>query len=234
MENSSFGRLIGVLVAPEKTFRSIAERPTWVVALVVLTLFAVGVGLLATAKIDMEDVIRTRIEQSNRELSEAEMDQAIEIGERFRYVGPAVAVIIAPIMFVIMAAVFLLAINLLGGSLTFKSSLSTSLYGLVPSGVVSGLLAIPVILSKAEIDAEMAQGGRFLASSLAYLAPEETSPVMLSLLGSVDIFSIWALVLLTMGYSIVGNVSKQTWATVTVVLWLAWIGIKVGFTALFN
>ena len=38
MENSSFGRLIGVLVSPGKTFRSIAERPTWGVALVVFML----------------------------------------------------------------------------------------------------------------------------------------------------------------------------------------------------
>ena len=43
MNDSSFGRLIGVLVAPGKTFRSIAERPTWVVApLVLLVLLAAG------------------------------------------------------------------------------------------------------------------------------------------------------------------------------------------------
>src|SRR5688572_32534991 len=38
MESSSFGRLIGVLVSPVKTFAAIAERPTWLVAFLVVVL----------------------------------------------------------------------------------------------------------------------------------------------------------------------------------------------------
>jgi hypothetical protein len=41
--DSGFGRLIGVLVSPGKTFESIARRPTWLVPLLVLV--AVGAGV---------------------------------------------------------------------------------------------------------------------------------------------------------------------------------------------
>ena len=48
MEDSSFGRLIGVLVSPGKTFRSIAERPAWLVPfLVLMVLSLVAKSMLA-------------------------------------------------------------------------------------------------------------------------------------------------------------------------------------------
>ena len=48
LEDSSAGRLIGVLVSPVKTFQSIAARPTWAVALIVLALLGAGIGQLST------------------------------------------------------------------------------------------------------------------------------------------------------------------------------------------
>ena len=44
MEDSSFGRLLGVFVAPGKTFRSLAARPTWALPLLVLSLTSAGFG----------------------------------------------------------------------------------------------------------------------------------------------------------------------------------------------
>ncbi len=64
MENSSFGRLIGVLVSPLKTFASIAERPTWLVAFLVVALAPAIPGFLAVPKVDWEEVARTQIENS--------------------------------------------------------------------------------------------------------------------------------------------------------------------------
>src|SRR5947209_6238443 len=45
LEDSSLGRLIGVLVSPVKTFQSIAARPTWVAALLVLVVLGIPVVL---------------------------------------------------------------------------------------------------------------------------------------------------------------------------------------------
>ena len=70
MQESSFGRLVGVLISPGKTFEAIAARPTWVVAMVVLVIVGVSVGTLMSGKIDYEDVIRQSLEQQNRQLGE--------------------------------------------------------------------------------------------------------------------------------------------------------------------
>ena len=50
LEDSSAGRVIGALVSPVKTFRSLAERPTWGVALVVLLVISTLVGVLANGR----------------------------------------------------------------------------------------------------------------------------------------------------------------------------------------
>ena len=57
LEDSSFGRLFGVLFSPGKTFRSIAGRPTWGVALVVLVLSAALVALISGKRTDYRDMI---------------------------------------------------------------------------------------------------------------------------------------------------------------------------------
>ena len=58
MKDSSWGRLVGVLVAPGETFRSIAERPTWLPPLLVLTLLGGAVGLVLQMRTDPEEMVR--------------------------------------------------------------------------------------------------------------------------------------------------------------------------------
>ena len=79
MESSAFGRLIGVLVAPQKTFRSIAERPTWLVAFLVLALSPLLGGLVAKPKIDWEEVARHQIERSGADIPREAAEQQIEM-----------------------------------------------------------------------------------------------------------------------------------------------------------
>jgi hypothetical protein len=102
----------------------------------------------------------------------------------------------------------------------------------VPFGVAA-LIGIPVALARDTISMEDAQGGQFLQSSLAALASEETGHVVKALLTSVDLFSIWAIVLLALGCRIVGKVSKgAAWGSVLAV-WAIGILIKVGMAAVF-
>ena len=60
MENSSFSRFIDVLVSPVKTFASIAARPTWLVAFLVVAIVPAISGFLVVPKIDWREVARTR------------------------------------------------------------------------------------------------------------------------------------------------------------------------------
>src|SRR6476659_8407698 len=110
MENSSFGRLIGALFSPGKTFRSIAERPTWGVALVALLVVGTLSGVLANKRIDpndMRQMIEERMEkQGGQKPSAEQLDRAAEIGQKWGSIVVWLAPIFSVLAYLIMALLF--------------------------------------------------------------------------------------------------------------------------------
>lgn len=232
MSDSSIGRVAGVLFSPTRTFEAIRERPTWLVALVVLVLLGVAAGAMLGQKIDWEEVAREQLAQSGRQISEQDMERAISVtetlGSAMVYAGPLV---FGPLAYLLMALLFWVMLKLLGGEFSYKTSFATTLHGLMPNAV-SALLTMPVILSRNELDMDQVNTGTLLASNLGAFAPEETSNIMRTLLASVDVFSIWSVVLLTIGFSVVGSVSRGKAAATVIALWIVYILIKIGGAAL--
>lgn len=235
MENSSFGRLVGVLAAPRRTFAAIAQRPTVLVAMVVLLAIGTAAVFAAYSRIDIAEATRSQLEARGTEVSPEQLEQMIDVGERFWWIQPLVfGLIFGPIAYLLTAAAFLLLLRLSGGELSFEQSLSTSLHAFMPQAV-AGLLAIPVVLARAEIDPQEMQTGGLLASHLGVFAPEDASPVLASLLSSIDVFSLWTIVLLVLGYGLVARVSRTAATVVTLVLWALYVLIfKVGMVAAFT
>jgi hypothetical protein len=234
MENSSFGRLLGVLFAPGKTFRSIAERPTWLVALLVLAVASAAVGYVAAQRTDYRDVMIQSARAKGGDVDEARMEPGIEMMEK---AGPAISAVTTPVfvtlVVLIAALLYWLAFKLVGSDFSYKSSLSVTLYAGVPA-ILSLLLSIPVILSKESItyaDVKQSGGGSFLQSNLAFLAPEDAPSWLTALYGSLDFFALWGLVLSIIGYR---ALSRKPTGTVTVtvfVIWLIFVGVRVGLAA---
>ena len=227
MENSSFGRLVSVLIAPGKTFRSIAERPTWGVALIVLLVLTAGTTMLFFQKLDFEDMVRQQMAEQGRELPP---EAAGQLG-MMRGCAMGAALGFPVIFYFGVPLLFWGAFTLLGGTLNYKTSLATALHAMMPAAV-GALLSIPVLLGRAEVSAEEAQAGSVLASNLAQFAPDGASPMLIALLASFDVFTIWMVVLLVIGYHIVAKVSKGKAAAVVLGLWLVAILLKVGMAAL--
>lgn len=237
MNDSAWGRLIGVLFAPEKTFRSIAERPTWLPPLVVLGVLAVIAGWAVQQRSDPAEMAKLQMKQMERlgiELSEqqrAEMEEKMaEQDPTKQKIGLAFAPLAVAVGIVILAALFLAAFKLFGSDIGFKQSLAAAGYAFMPSAVAS-LINIPLILSRPSISAEQVMSGGVLVSSLRPLAPEG-SAVLASLLGSLDFFSLWCLVLFIFAYRAAARVSTTTAAGTVISLWLIWVLGKLGFVAI--
>lgn len=232
MENSSFGRLFGVLFAPGKTFRSIAERPTWLVALLALMIVTGGVWYVAGSRIDFRETIPESIRQSGKEVPQEQLEPQIEFMEKFgSYLyGFSVPFVVA-FFCLFFALIYWLAFKLLGSEFSYKSSLSVALYASVPV-LVSALLSLPVILSKPSLGFNDIKTGSFLASNLAFLAPEDAPNWVIAALASLDFFSLWSLVLTIVGFRAVSRLSTQAVATTAIVIWLIGVGLRVGWAAL--
>jgi hypothetical protein len=236
MENSAFGRLLGVLVAPLKTFASIAERPTWLAAFLVLALAPAIPTFLVVPKVDWEEVTRTQLESNPQtaELSREQMDEAVARGAKFApffaYAAPGFVAVGLLLLGLVCWGIF----NLAGGQASFPRSMAVVSHGFMPV-VVSSLLAIPVILGVDKIEIEDLKADTLIKSNLAVFAPEGASAAMLKLLSKIDVFSIWALVLLILGFSQVTKVKRGVAAAVVLLLWaIFWVGMPVGLAALFG
>lgn len=227
MEESSFGRLLSVLWSPGATFESIRRRPTWAVALVALLVMATSVGVLVTQRLDMEGAIRDQMEARGQQLSDEEIERGAKIA---KWVGSGFNIVIVPIGFLLIALCFLVLVNLLGGEIDFVGSLSTTLHGFVPYGV-SLLLSIPVVLGRETISVESAQRG-LLLSNLGALVSDDSSLPLIALLGCIDLFTIWTVCLLAIGFRITSGATRGAAAGAVVLLWGLWIAGRVGMAAL--
>ncbi len=226
------GRVLGALVAPGDTFRSLAARPTWAAPLAVMVLLVVAAGWMATARIDMAQLIRHQVETSGSQLSAEQVDQRIETMKKLEpYLAVFQGVIAAPALYLLCALLFWVGFKLVGSEMGYKAAFATVLYGLLPLGV-EALLSVPVLWNRAILTQDEARNLTYLADNLAAFAPEGTGRVALALLGSVNLFSIWSIVLLVFGYSIVARVSRGVAATVVAAVWLLGIAVKVALVAL--
>ena len=231
MESSPLGRLVSVLTSPGKTFAALKENPTWLFALVVLILIGVVTTAMASAKVDYPQMIRDSIEAQGREVPEAQLEGIIDLYEKFGPVLSMLGVAAGVVGYLLIAVLFLVALKLFGGSLSFGQSFSTTVHAMMPQAI-KGILSIPVILGRSSFSYEDLKSGSILKSNLGAVAGEETGPLVLALLSSLDVFTLWSVSLLIIGFSIVGKVSKGTAAMATLALWLIWILIKIGLASL--
>ncbi|HEY0514118.1 MAG TPA: YIP1 family protein [Thermoanaerobaculia bacterium] len=237
LEDSSFGRVIGALVSPGRTFRSLAERPTWGVALAIILVVSTLVGVLANQRIDPNDMrkmVQQRLEKSQGgQATPEQVDRAVEIGQKISAVTIWLIPIFVVLVYLIVAVLFWGAFRFFGGSdFSYKASFATAVHAFLP-GMVAALLALPLILTRPHISIKEAQGG-VLASNLGAFAPDSMGPALRTLLSSLDFFSIWTLCLLVIGYRATARVSAATAAVTAVVLWAVYVGCRVGMAALFQ
>jgi hypothetical protein len=225
MKDSSWGRLWRVLVKPGETFAAIAERPTWGAALAVLVLASGAATLVLFNRFDVMEMMRQQMASQHQAVPPGMERNAALFKGCFEVIG-----ILAPVVVTLISAAVFLVFNLLGGRIDYRTSFAVTLHASMPS-VVRALLMIPVALSRATLTLPQVQGG-LLRSNLAFLAPEGAGRPLVTLLTSLDLFTLWTLVLLAIGYRIAARVSRATAAVTVVLLWALLVAVGVGFAAL--
>lgn len=140
--------------------------------------------------------------------------------------------VVAPIIYLLCAAILMVCFKLVGGEIDFRTSWAASLHGWMPMAVLA-LLIVPVVIGQSEVSAEAVNSGKFLSSHLGIFAPEGASKALKALLSSLDFFTLWTLFTMSVAYKHAARVSMGTSATVVTGLWLLWVGVKVGLALIF-
>ena len=236
MKDSSFGRILGVLVSPGETFRSIAERPTWIPPFLVLVLLGFAVALVVQLRTDPEEMVRGQMAMLKMDISEEQLNEAIDQAENqstaTKVALTAVGVVVQVAIYALVALLFWVGFKMFGSEMDYVGSLATTLHGFMPLAV-SSLLNLPIMLSRPSLTFEEVRSGGVLVSSLKALAPEDASTLTEALLGSFDLFTIWTLVLFTIGFKAMAKVSTAVASGIVILYWLVYVGGKLAFTAAF-
>ena len=217
-----FARMVGVLVSPGRTFASIARRPDWVVPLVVLLIITIAASLVFVQRVDFGSMIRQQIEQ-RKDMSPDQADRAVRMGtavaKTFAYFSP----VITAIIFVIIAAVLLLASRLFGGEGNFRQAFSTTLYAWIPN-IIKTIVLTVVIFAKGHVDPLKVETA--VRSNLGFLSDPTTHPMAFAVLSSADLFTLWTLVLFIIGLAAFSRLSTVKAATIVICLWLVTVFFK--------
>jgi hypothetical protein len=215
--------LLATLTAPERGLEAVVTRSRSLTALLAATLISLLVALVTVPHLDFSDRadLGTGPEaaaMTQHQLEEAQA-QAAKIGAIGGYAGagfgPAFAILGT-------ALCCWLAFRVAGTKPGLKATVAVSAHALLPL-FLSQILIVPAVLLKAPLPA--GDLGRLLPSSLAALLPYQASPVALAAAASLDVFSIWALVLLVLGMARVAGATRLRAGAVVTILWLAQVAV---------
>jgi hypothetical protein len=143
------------------------------------------------------------------------------------------APILGVIVYLILAGIFMLLYLLMQAHLKFKKALSVTIWGVAPASIVQQILCIFILFLKEPYTVESTSG--IVMSNLGFAIDSKAHPALHSLLASLDIFSIWMIILLSIGFAAISDkkLTRGKAATGIVILWAIFVLGRMGFRALF-
>jgi hypothetical protein len=214
-------RLLGVFYEPGKVFADVAERPRWLVPVIVSILLAVSLTYAISTHVGWDQTIRQAFANNSRvaDLPADQREQLVARSTKFASIIGWVGAIIFPPLFVLIVAGVLTGIfnGLLGTELKFTQMFGITAYAFLVRGLYNLLLILLLYLKPPE-DFNI-QVSPF--SPAAYMNRQENPKWLMSLAGSLDLFTIWTIVLLAIGFSVAAKKLSFSKALISIAIpWL--------------
>ncbi len=226
--------LANIWFEPARVFEQVARTPRWWVPLILVILVAMIFTTVFTRHVGWETFIRHEIE-SNPRLESMTPDQREKVIEMQLRIAPIMGFAGVPAsiatMAVVIAAVLMLVFKyLLDSACSFAQALGVVSWSMLP-GVLHSLAAILVmlLLPADEFDLKNPVG-----TNLGYYLSPESSAWMKSLLSSIDFFSLWTILLLATGMSILTRKSWGSALGTILIPWGLYVVVKTAFAAVFG
>ena len=191
-------RIVGVVFSPRRTFEGIVAAPRWLGMLLVLMFLLAGAtfAFLSTEK-GRQAVLEQQVsmmESFGRPVTDemyARMEQGMSLA---RYTGAGGQLVSVPIMYLIISAIlFAIFTAATGGQATFKQVFTVATHSGAVT-IVQQLFAMP------SNDVKGSMSSPTNVAALLPMLPEKS--FLTYLLGTIDVFIIWWLVVLAIGLAV--------------------------------
>lgn len=224
-EKGFIQRWIDIYFSPQAAYESIDRKPDWVVPLLVVALIA-AVSTFILFPVIVETQIQQLVDKQGMSYEDAQSQ--VQQGEVFiKYIGPIGAIISTFVIAFIVAGAFFLVNNfLLGGESPYKKVLSVYSYTTLGIQTVGTIIAVPVMLAKNSFDVPF--------SPAAFLSADMKEDFIYKFLSKFDLFTIWMVVLLIIGFGVIYKFSRGKAATAVVGLWIIWIFVSIALSNVFG
>jgi len=235
---SQWQRVANIFTAPSKTFEDIkrGNRSWWMPFLIYVILgyvffwavdSKIGMRQVVENQIHLSPKSEERMSQLTPEQRETQLKISTYVTEGIFFGSPVVLLIMGAVISMVLMG----TINFgFGGRARFGSIFSVWIYAMLPS-VIKTLLGVIVIF--AGTAPESFNVKNFAPTNLgAFLNPADTNPALYSLATSLDIITIWTLVLVGIGTALVAGVKRSSgyiasfgWWAIVVLIGLGWAAL---------
>lgn len=216
------GRLSGIYFSPSETFPIIGKAPKFVLAMILTGIIAAISSAALTNRIGMENLVRKQMEPMVERgwMTQEQADLAIQQsttgtrGTISKVQGPVFAAIGFCIMILAITALFKLISMIVGAENDFKPLLGVTAWTFLAISILSTALFIIVIYLKPPDDIDLFNPiGSNLGAVIGMVV--DKPPKFLTALASwIDVFGIWRIALLSIGYAAVSRKLKAGTAAI--------------------
>ncbi len=230
---SQVGRVVNTFVAPSKTFTDIRRSASWWLPWLLVSVFSMAFMLTIGQKIGWDQVARAEVSRSPS--AQARLERATpeqrEQGMRlqaniFRYSAYG-SPVFTLLYILIVAGVLLAVFNFgAGAEMKFGGAMAIVAYASLP-GIIGTVLGI--ISLQAGVNPEGFSIRNPVATNLAYFLDPAGNKFLYGMASALDIFMIWTLILLGIGFAANSKVKRGTSIMIVVVIYLIY---KLGASAL--
>jgi len=214
---SQMQRLINIFIAPRKTFEDLKGSPSWWVPWLVTGIFIVIFGVVAVQKIDIQQFLQREIDKSpsaQRRMEQLTPEQR-EKGLAIQATGTKIVFYIYPVFTLvgglIIAAVLMAVFNfMLGAEVPFQRAMAVVFYSFVPLIISTILLTVSVLFSSDPNTIDLTNP---MPTNPGFFMDPQGNKFFYAIVSSLDIFSIWVVTLLGLGFATASSNRKPSVST---------------------
>ncbi len=231
-------RLTNVFFSPSKTFNDLNRDNSWWAAWLLISVFAFLFMFAVQQKVGFEQITRNEIAASPKaqetmekltpEAREQRIQMSVGITKGISYAFPLTILITGAIIAAVLMATFNFG---LGTEMSFNTVLAVLFYAWVP-GILKSILAAVSLFAGA--DPEGFNIRNPAATNIGFFFTRADHPVLHSMFSWVDVFAIWYIILLGIGFSCVTKVKRSTATSVIAGWYIVCALVGTGWVALFS
>jgi uncharacterized membrane protein AbrB (regulator of aidB expression) len=191
--------ILGTYYQPDKVFEGMKDKPRWLVPLIVSVLFTLAVTAIILPTIVIPEQAARLADNPDIPAEQLENIQAKMSGPLPLVAGLVSNLVLVPAGLMLIGLVFWGIFSMLGHQASFKQMFTAAVYGSL-IGIPGAMVKVPLMFI---------QGTAKISTSLGLILPAEMEEgFWVRLLNHIDLFTIWTLAVMAIGFSVFAGASR--------------------------